>query len=91
MDTKREDAGGGPDGALHEDFLVRHENAQKLKRRKEAVGDELREFLNELVEKHSDDDFDARRAVAWYSEHLGQMIRSEMEQEKKRKRLAASR
>jgi hypothetical protein len=70
------------------EFWERHERSCQSKARKDRIRDDVQSALNELVEKYSSDEFDARKDIAWYFEQFGKDLRSEVDREKTRARYA---
>ena len=71
------------------EFWERHERAAQSKDRKNAIRDDVRDALADLVEKYSSDEFDSRKDIAWYFEQFGKDLRSEVDREKTRARYRA--
>lgn len=71
-----------------DEFWGWHRRASEASARKRAIGDEIREFVESIIDRYTSDDYDPRSDVAWYMEQLGSGVRGDIEREKHDKRRA---
>jgi len=64
------------------EFWKRHEKSCAAKVRKDEICSKVKCAIDDLVREYSDDEFDARRDIAWYFEQLGKDLRSDLDKEK---------
>jgi hypothetical protein len=58
-----------------------HFECERKNARKREIGETVRGFVRHVVEMYSEDGYDPRRDVAWFMEHAGTSLRSEVEKE----------
>lgn len=63
-------------------FWDRHERAEKAKVRKRAIGEAVKAFILDSVERFTEDGFDPRKDIAWYMSQCGNDLRGDTEREK---------
>jgi hypothetical protein len=70
-------------------FWERHERAGLAVARKKGIGEEVRKFMVEIVERFTEKGFDPRKDIAWYMSQLGNDLRGDVEREKAKARADA--
>ena len=64
------------------EFWDRHERASQSRLRKDAIGEEVREFIVLMVNRFTEPEFDPRKDISWYLEQFGNSLRGDLEREK---------
>jgi len=72
-------------------FWKWHQRACEATSRRDAIGNDVRDFVAAMEKKYAEDGFDPRRDISWYLEQIGSSLRGEVDREELAQRRAQAR